>query len=150
MKLTRQPVSYLTILFALLTVTSVSHAQQYYKWTDRKGMIHYSQNPPPKTARVVKKVMTYNDRTTPVATAATTSNSTANVPAAASAHSQATPSSQSATSTSTNPSTSTHASSASTNSNVGVSTQLNPNTMQKIPLPPVQPDPTAVPRIAPN
>lgn len=41
--------------FALLLSMQVSHAEQFYKWTDDKGVVHYSQQPPQgKTSKAVK------------------------------------------------------------------------------------------------
>ncbi|MFU8925415.1 DUF4124 domain-containing protein [Acinetobacter puyangensis] len=49
-------------LFSLsLLLPSLSYAQNFYKWIDAKGSTHYTSTPPPKNAKKLGKVMTYND-----------------------------------------------------------------------------------------
>lgn len=37
------------------------YAQKFYKWMDANGSTHYTTTPPPKNARNVSQVHTYND-----------------------------------------------------------------------------------------
>lgn len=42
--------SRLSLILALLCVTSLASAEQYYKWTDAQGVVHYTRTPPPESA----------------------------------------------------------------------------------------------------
>ena len=53
----------------ILTISNTSHAQNFYKWTDKNGSTHYTRTPPPNSAKKVSKVTTYSDYTTYVAPA---------------------------------------------------------------------------------
>jgi hypothetical protein len=46
----------------LLFVTAELSADKLYTWTDEKGNVHISQDPPPKNAKTLK-VMTYQPQT---------------------------------------------------------------------------------------
>ena len=45
---------------ALLFCSTQNHAQQYYKWVDANGSTHYNTTPPPKGAKRLDKISTYD------------------------------------------------------------------------------------------
>jgi hypothetical protein len=49
-------------LILLFFVTAELSADKLYTWTDEKGILHITEQPPPKTART-KDVMTYQPQT---------------------------------------------------------------------------------------
>ena len=49
-------------LTLLLFVTAELSADKLYTWTDEKGNVHITQDPPPKNAKTTK-VMTYQPQT---------------------------------------------------------------------------------------
>ena len=51
-------------LFALtlgLSLSSLGHAQNFYKWVDANGSVHYSDTAPTNKKVKVEKIGTYND-----------------------------------------------------------------------------------------
>jgi hypothetical protein len=44
------------LLFALLGVAALAHAERVYKWTDAQGITHYSDAPPPQDTQNVQTV----------------------------------------------------------------------------------------------
>lgn len=121
--------SALSVLF-ILGATQFSHAEKFYKWVDAKGSTHYTTTPPPKNAKKLGKVSTYNDlsssavannnanRETPN-TATDSNNATSATPA-----NNATPNNNAPTNTAPTSNTS------------------NSNNPERIPLPKVTSDPT--------
>ena len=64
LKMKRKPLyTVLTVFSIMASITCITcHAEtHFYKWVDSKGTTHYTQTPPPKSARKIKKVATYND-----------------------------------------------------------------------------------------
>lgn len=48
-------------LWVLLSLISVSASAQLYKWVDKDGTVHYSDKPPPASAKQEKKLNIRND-----------------------------------------------------------------------------------------
>lgn len=42
------------LIVALLGLTAVAQAAEYYKWTDDKGVVHWSDTPPPVQANAAR------------------------------------------------------------------------------------------------
>ena len=53
----------LIILAATLASTTpqIAQAQKFYKWVDASGSTHYTTTPPPKNAKKLGNINTYND-----------------------------------------------------------------------------------------
>lgn len=112
------------------TAPQFTQAQKFYKWVDAKGSTHYTTTPPPKNAKKLGKISTYNDlsssavannnanRETPN-TATDSNNATSATPA-----NNATPNNNAPTDTAPTSNTS------------------NSNNPERIPLPKVTSDPT--------
>lgn len=51
------------LLFIMLSFSVIQHvmAQNFYKWVDRNGSTHYTTTPPPKNAKTLSTVATYQD-----------------------------------------------------------------------------------------
>ncbi|MCH4246452.1 MAG: DUF4124 domain-containing protein [Acinetobacter populi] len=49
------------VLGFFLFIPFHSYAQNFYKWVDANGSTHYTATPPPKNAKKISKVATYND-----------------------------------------------------------------------------------------
>lgn len=56
-------IHYLSLLGCALglSLSTVGHAQNFYKWVDTKGSTHYTATPPPKNAKKLGSVNTIND-----------------------------------------------------------------------------------------
>lgn len=68
---------------SLLLAISTSHAEQFYKWTDDNGVVHYSQQPPQgKSSKPVKTRNTKGSAPTTSNTAATEQTNTQQEPEA--------------------------------------------------------------------
>lgn len=67
----------LASLLALALGASAAHAAKFYKWTDEKGVTHYTVDPPPpgaKSSEVRIKTSSYSDAEEPAPAAGTPLN----------------------------------------------------------------------------
>ena len=117
----------LILLAATLASTApqFTQAQKFYKWVDGSGSTHYTTTPPPRNAKKLGKISTYNDLSS-----SAVANNNAN---------RETPN----TATDSNNATSaTPANNATPNNNAPTSNTSNSNNPERIPLPKVTSDPT--------
>src|SRR3954470_14178824 len=54
---------------ALLPVGTLADAQQIYRWVDRNGRIHFTEQPPPSDARSVERVRAADNPADPASVA---------------------------------------------------------------------------------
>ena len=57
-----KPIKLSVVLLLILFAGSNLGAQKLYTWTDEKGVLHITDNPPPKRARI-KDVTKYREKT---------------------------------------------------------------------------------------
>ncbi|OTG76136.1 hypothetical protein B9T26_03295 [Acinetobacter sp. ANC 4169] len=51
------------VLSLILLASAYIHAQDFYKWVDAKGSTHYTTTPPPKNAKWLGSISTYQNKT---------------------------------------------------------------------------------------
>lgn len=144
-------VSILCITIGLCSTISGHADTHFYKWVDKKGTTHYTQTPPPKAARHIKKVATYNDTPSVRSTApAPTPQPTATAngsPVAVNVQPTVVVNTATVSATPTNHNPSLVHDSSSNNPLQAIPSAQTSNRMpsnnQQIPLPPSQVDPTS-------
>lgn len=61
LKMKKKPLHAVLAVFGIMASMTCHAETHFYKWVDAKGTTHYTLTPPPKSARKIKKVATYND-----------------------------------------------------------------------------------------
>ncbi|MDN5513139.1 MAG: DUF4124 domain-containing protein [Acinetobacter sp.] len=51
------------VLSLILLASACIHAQDFYKWVDANGSTHYTSTPPPKNAKRLGSISTYQNKT---------------------------------------------------------------------------------------